>query len=96
MLNNYTTLSAPFRDALDKAMVMALEQFSLPSRQQITSLAERFTNFEMRLDDLDAKLDRVLELSSADRKPTPGVSPAGKRPAPGNEKSANRVSGKRH
>ena len=59
MLNNYMTLSAPFREALDKAMVMALEQFSLPSRQQITSLAERFTNFEMRLDDLDAKLGEI-------------------------------------
>ncbi len=35
MLNNYLTLSAPFREALDKAMMMALEQFSLPSRQQV-------------------------------------------------------------
>ena len=62
LLNNYLTLSAPFREALDKAMIMALEQFSLPSRQQVVALAERFTNLEMRLDDLDAKLDRIVEL----------------------------------
>jgi hypothetical protein len=64
MLNNYLTLSAPFREALDKAMLMALEQFSLPSRQQVTALADRFTNLEMRLDDIDAKLDRILESRS--------------------------------
>ena len=67
MLNSYLTLSAPFREALDKAMLMALEQFSLPSRQQVIALAERFTNLEMRLDDIDAKLDRILESSAASR-----------------------------
>jgi hypothetical protein len=65
MLNSYLTISAPFREALDKAMLMALEQFSLPSRQQVAALAERFTNIEMKLDDIDAKLDRILESSSA-------------------------------
>ncbi len=80
MLNNYLTLSAPFREALDKAMIMALEQFSLPSRQQVTALAERFTDFEMRLDDLDAKLDRIIELSSVAPTPPSGASTAGRRP----------------
>jgi hypothetical protein len=78
LLNNYLTLSAPFREALDKAMIMALEQFSLPSRQQVVALAERFTNLEMRLDDLDAKLDRIVELSSAARTPTAVVSRKGR------------------
>jgi hypothetical protein len=80
LLNNYLTLLAPFREALDKSMLMALEQFSLPSRQQVTALAERFTNLEMRLDDLDAKLDRIVELSSGERAPAAGVSSAGRRP----------------
>ena len=80
LLNNYLTLSAPFREALDKSMLMALEQFSLPSRQQVIALAERFTNLEMRLDDLDAKLDRIMELSFGARTPTAGGSSAGKRP----------------
>lgn len=79
MLNNYLTLSAPFREALDKAMIMALEQFSLPSRQQVVALAERFTNLEMRLDDLDAKLDQIVEVSSAARTTTAGISHDGKR-----------------
>jgi hypothetical protein len=79
LLNNYLTLSAPFREALDKSMLMALEQFSLPSRQQVIALAERFTNLEMRLDDLDAKLDRIVELSSGARTPIAEVPPAGKR-----------------
>jgi hypothetical protein len=74
LLNNYLALSAPFREALDKSMLMALEQFSLPSRQQVTALAERFTNLEMRLDDLDAKLDRIVELSSGARSSAPGMS----------------------
>ncbi len=78
MLNGYLTLTAPFRDALDKAMIMALEQLSLPSRQQVTSLSERFTNFEMRLDDMDAKLDRLIELASQSRSPATEDLPAAK------------------
>jgi hypothetical protein len=79
LLNDYLTLSAPFRQAMDKAMIMALEQFSLPSRQQVMALAERFSNFEMRLDDMDAKLDRLVGLASATRTPSPNVSTAGRR-----------------
>ena len=87
LLSNYLTLSAPFREALDKAMIMALEQFSLPSRQQVVALAERFTNLEMRLDDLDAKLDRIVELSTAPRTATAGAANDGKRKSPENGKS---------
>jgi hypothetical protein len=63
LLNGYLTLTAPARESLDKAMLQALEQFSLPSRQQVAVLAERLTNIETRCDDMDAKLDRILELS---------------------------------
>jgi hypothetical protein len=66
-LDGVLTLSAPVREALDKAMVAALEQFSLPSRQQVAALAERMTNIEMRLDDIDFKLDQIVELSSSGR-----------------------------
>jgi hypothetical protein len=92
LLNGSLTLSAPFREALDKAMIMALEQLSLPSRQQVTALAERFTNFEMRLDDVDAKLDRIIELLSVSR-PTPGaVSPGVSRPAASGSRSPRQAS----
>lgn len=62
MLDYCLSASAPFRDALEKSMAQALQQLSLPSRQEVAALAERFTNMEMRLDDLDAKLDRVLSV----------------------------------
>jgi hypothetical protein len=57
MLDSYLTVSAPFREAVEKAMLKTLEQLTMPSRADITSLAERLTHIELRLDDLDAKLD---------------------------------------
>lgn len=65
MLDYYLTASAPFREAIEKSMLQALQQLSLPSRQEFASLAERFTNVEMRLDDMDAKLDRILKVISS-------------------------------
>lgn len=65
MLDSYLTASSPFREALEKSMVQALQQLSLPSRQEIAVLAERFTNVEMRLDDMDAKLDEIAKLCAA-------------------------------
>jgi hypothetical protein len=43
-------------------MLKTLEQLSMPSRADIVSIAERMTNIEMRLDDLDTKLDGMQEL----------------------------------
>ncbi len=62
MLDGYLTASAPFREALEKSMIQALQQLSLPSRQEVAVLADRFTNLEMRLDDIDAKLDRIARV----------------------------------
>jgi polyhydroxyalkanoate synthesis regulator phasin len=59
MLDNSLTISAPVREAMEKSMLQVLQQLALPSRQDIVALAERFTNLEMRLDDIDAKLDRI-------------------------------------
>lgn len=59
MLNNSLTMTAPFREAMEKSMQQVLQQLSLPSRLDIVALSERFTNQEMRLDDIDAKLDRI-------------------------------------
>ncbi|HVJ05013.1 MAG TPA: hypothetical protein VM578_05040 [Candidatus Saccharimonadales bacterium] len=58
-LDAYLAASQPFRASLEKAMVNALQQFSMPTRPDFISLAERLTNLEMRLDDMDAKLDRI-------------------------------------
>ena len=62
MLDTYLTVSAPFREAVEKAMVKTLEQLAMPSRADVVSIAERMTNIEMRLDDLDAKLDNIQRL----------------------------------
>ncbi len=60
MLDYYLTVLSPFREALETGMLRTMEQFSVPSRQDLASLAERFTNVEMRLSDVDAKLDKLL------------------------------------
>jgi hypothetical protein len=62
MLDSYMTVSAPFREAVEKAMLKTLEQLAMPSRADVVSIAERMTNIEMRLDDLDAKLDNIQRL----------------------------------
>ena len=65
MLDYFLTASAPFREATEKAMAQTLQQLSLPSRQDVAALAERFTQVELRLDDLDAKVDRILQVLAA-------------------------------
>lgn len=62
MLESYMAAAAPFREAMDKSMKHGLEQLSLPSREEIAALAERFANIELRLDDMDAKLGSILKL----------------------------------
>jgi hypothetical protein len=70
MLNGTLAASAPIREAYDKAMAAALEKSSMPSRQEVAALAGRLTNIEMRLDDMEAKLDRIVELCSAPQPPS--------------------------
>ena len=60
MLDAWLTSSAPFQQALKDNLTQALTNLNLPVREDVTRLAERFTNIEMRLDDLEAKLDDCL------------------------------------
>jgi hypothetical protein len=64
-LDTYLSASAPFREALQKSMVLALQQLGLPTRADFESLAERMTSLEMRLDDIDAKLDQLTRPRAA-------------------------------
>ena len=59
MLDSYLTVSAPLRKIIDQTMTQLLNQLGLPSRAEVVSLAERMTNIELRLDDLDARLDEI-------------------------------------
>lgn len=69
MLNGMLTVAAPMRDMMRDAMVQTLGTLNMPSRGEIVSLAGRLTQVEMRLDDMDAKLDRIEMLLS--RPPAP-------------------------
>jgi hypothetical protein len=62
MLDTYLSASSPFREIMEKTMLQALQQLSMPSRADVISVAERLTNVEMKLDDIDAKLDKLIDL----------------------------------
>jgi hypothetical protein len=93
MLDSYMTMSAPFREAVEKAMLKTLEQMAMPSRADILSIAERMTNIEMRLDDLDAKLDDIRRLIA--NVGAPPRARAGKAPRPGRKKMTKAQPAKR-
>ncbi len=59
MLNAWLTSSAPFRKSMETAVNQSLAALNLASRDDYTRLAERMTNIEMRLDDMDAKQDGI-------------------------------------
>lgn len=61
MLDAWLANSGPFRKALEKNMSQSLANLNLPSLSDVSKLSQRLTNIEMRLDDLDAKLDVVLK-----------------------------------
>jgi hypothetical protein len=67
MLDAYLAGSAPFRKAVEAAMTRALATLNMPSRGEVISLAERLTNIEMRLDDIEAKLDECLRAAPRPR-----------------------------
>jgi hypothetical protein len=64
MLEAFLTTSSPFRDAQKKAMVSALEQCNMPSRDDYVRLADRLANLELLLDDMDARLRQVHQILS--------------------------------
>jgi polyhydroxyalkanoate synthesis regulator phasin len=49
------------RQQMKVSMEQYLQQMSLPTRSQVVSLAQRLTQVEMRLDDLEAKADEGLD-----------------------------------
>ena len=74
VLDACLTASSPMRETMEKVMVRALEQLSMPTRADVIALAQRFTNIEMRLDDLDAKLDHIAQdVRKTARKTTKGA-----------------------
>ena len=54
------------RKQVTSAMEQYLQQMNLPTRKEVIDLAERLTHIEMTIDDLDAKIDKVLDLLKAE------------------------------
>ena len=74
ILDAWTSTSVPFRKAMETVMTQVLANLSMPTRNDVISLGERLTNIEMRLDDLEAKLD--------ERRHGPGKATAGSKAKP--------------
>ena len=53
------------RRQMGELMEQSMQQMSMPTRKEILSIAERMTSIEMRLDDMEAKVDEVLDLLKA-------------------------------
>ena len=73
LLDTYLSASLPMRKVVEQAMSQVLGQLNAPTRTEVLSIAERMTNIEMRLDDLDARFDdmqRLLAQIAANTKPT--------------------------
>jgi hypothetical protein len=62
VLNSYLNATAPFKEPAAQAMLKTLQQLHMPTSADFAGLAGRFTNIEMQLDNLDAKLDRIEKL----------------------------------
>lgn len=54
-----------FRSQMSDWFEQSMQQMSLPTRRDLNALAERLTNLEIAVDDLDAKLDEALRLLKA-------------------------------
>lgn len=92
MLDTYLTVSTPFREAVEKAMLKTLEQLAMPSRAEVISIAERMTHIEMRLDDLDAKLDEMHRvITKLGARSVPASAPPAVKKAPQQTKRAGQT-----
>jgi hypothetical protein len=96
MLDSYLTVSNPVRKLLETSMAQVLAQLNMPTRADVISMAERMTNIELRLDDLDARFDQLERLlrerpsaPAASATPAATAAPRGRRGRPpGAAKSA--------
>jgi hypothetical protein len=61
-LDGILAVAAPFKEPTEQAMLKTLQQLNMPTSVDFAGLAGRFTNVELLLDNLDAKLDRIEKL----------------------------------
>ncbi|NTV63499.1 MAG: hypothetical protein HGA65_08190 [Oscillochloris sp.] len=75
-LDTMLAASAPVQKTMTQYTEAYLAQANLPSRTEIVSLAQRMTNIEMRLDDMDARLDEILSALRVLATPAPAAESA--------------------
>ncbi len=76
-LNGLLAVAAPLKEPTEQMMLKMLQQLNMPTSADFAVLAGRFTNIELLLDNLDAKLDRIESLvtgSTSERQKTPSES----------------------
>lgn len=56
MMDSWLSSSGPFRKAIENTMTQVLTQLNMPTRTDVTTIAERLTNIELRLDDMEAQI----------------------------------------
>jgi polyhydroxyalkanoic acid synthase PhaR subunit len=78
-IDNYLETTESMRQQMEKAMERYLHQVNLPTRGELTSLSERLANLELRVDDLDTKLDEALDHLKAIRQALVKQPPARKK-----------------
>ena len=61
MLNAWLSTSTPFQKMLESTMTQTLTALKIATGEDVMRLAERLTNIEMRLDDMEAKLDEIRQ-----------------------------------
>lgn len=60
-LDTYLAASVPFQNAINEYLQTMLPRMGMPTRDDVIDVASRMTNIELRLDDLDAKTDQILD-----------------------------------
>jgi hypothetical protein len=61
-LDSFLAVAAPLKEPTEQALLKILQQLNIPTSADFAGLAGRFTNVELLLDNLDAKLDRIESL----------------------------------
>lgn len=61
-LDSYLALIGPVQKAVEQYLEESLARLQMPTREDVLSIAERMTNIEMRLDDLDARTDQMMHM----------------------------------
>ncbi|MBC8509081.1 MAG: hypothetical protein ISR58_16355 [Anaerolineales bacterium] len=57
-----------FRRQFGDLMEQYLQMMSLPTRKEVINIAQRLTHLEMALDDLNAKMDELIDLQKPKKK----------------------------